>query len=197
MSDEVELNSDNPTPITRALSPAQRRAVQRREAKAAFIASLREDPNVSLAADQAGIARDTAYQWREHDASFASNWDTALERAKDVARSSIYRRGILGWDEVVVSMGRVVCEEELLLDDEGKPQFDKRGNPVTVPGKPLTQRKHSDTLAALYAKANLPEYKEKVQLDIRSQWAELEQQAEAELLANLAVDVAHENKEQA
>src|SRR5581483_240478 len=113
-----------------------------------FLSSLKGDPNVSLACDVANISRDTAYRWREQSESFAKAWDDALERCKDVARSSIYRRGILGWEEPLVSMGQVVCEMTVMLGDDGKPVFDKRGKPIMLPGSPMTVHKWSDSLAS-------------------------------------------------
>jgi hypothetical protein len=141
---------------------------QRKEAKALFLESLKHDPNISLACDKAMIGRTTAYQWREKDKNFARQWEEALERCKDVARSSIYQRGILGWDEPVISMGQVVYEMEPVLDNDGN-QVYYRGKPKMRRGMPITLHKWSDPLAALYAKANLPEYRDRQQLDINAQ----------------------------
>jgi hypothetical protein len=172
---ELNIKSDKVTPISRSwrlggpMTPAQRK-----EAKALFLESLKQDPNVSLACDQANIARKTAYQWRELDETFADNWESAIERTKDVARSSIYQRGVLGWDEPVVAQGRVAMDEH-----------DNR----------LLIHKWSDSLAALYAKANLPEYKEKQTIDLNAQITTMADNAKDELLADLAAAVASENKE--
>lgn len=171
-------------------------AQDRKAAKDTFLASLAHDPNVSLACDKANISRKTAYQWRD-DEVFAKAWDDAVERCKDVARSSIYQRGILGWDEPLVSMGQVVCTETLLTDEDGKPQFDKRGRPIMVKGAAITVHKWSDSLAALYAKASLPEYKDKPQVNINAQLTDLAEQAKNELLADLDASLSRENKEQA
>lgn len=194
MSDE--LKQDNGTPITRTwrlggpMSPAQRK-----EAKVLFLQSLQQDPNVSLACERAGIGRNTAYQWREQDSKFADGWETALEKTRDVARSSIYRRGILGWDEKVASQGQTVMEYEPVMNEEGHQLFDARGKPLVKGGKPLLIHKWSDSLAALYAKANLPEYKDKPQLNIHAQLEDLAEKAKQELLADLFV-ATDENKKQ-
>lgn len=182
-------NSDNLTSIT----PAQARANERKEAKVKFLESLRIDPNVSLACDNAVISRDTAYKWRGSDKQFAADWDTAIERTRDVARSSIYRRGILGWDEKVVSQGQLVYEYEPVVDEEGIQRLDERGKPLMYGGKPLLIRKYSDSLASLYAKANLPEYKDKPQININTQLEDLAEKAKQELLA----DLLNEDKKQA
>lgn len=171
-------------------------AKQRKQAQEAFIDSLKSDPNVSLACDVADISRDTAYRWRNGSEDFAKQWDDAIERSKDVARSSIYQRGILGWDELVVSMGQAVYEYEPVLDEDGNQVYEK-GKPKMKRGNLLTIHKWSDSLAALYAKANLPEYKEKPQVNINAQLADLAEQAKNDLLADLAASLAHEDQDQA
>jgi hypothetical protein len=167
----------------------------RKQAKAQFLAALRDDPTICLACEMANIARLTAYRWREQDATFAKAWDDLVERGHDVARSSIYRRGIVGWEEPLVSMGQIVCETELMQDKEGNPVLDKRGKPIVLQGKPVMTRKWSDSLAALYAKANLPEYKEKPQVNVHAQLHDLAEQAKQDLLADLASAIAHEDQE--
>ena len=149
-------------------------AAQRKEAKSLFLEALRKDPNVTAACDHALIARKTAYQWREQDETFADGWEAALDRSKDVALSSIYQRGILGWDEPVVAQGKVAVDEF---------------------GNRLLIHKWSDPLASLYAKANLPEYKEKQTIDLNAQITTMADQAKDELLADLAAAMANENKE--
>jgi hypothetical protein len=169
-------------------------AIDRKQAKAAFLAALALDPTVSLACEVAHIARDTAYHWRKQDKGFASAWDAALERCRDVARSSIYKRGILGWDEVVVSAGQVVYETTMLLNKDGEPLFDKKGKPIIQQGNAVTTHKWSDSLAIAYAKANLPEYKEKAQVNVQAQLSDLAEQAKQALLADLEASFAHDDK---
>jgi hypothetical protein len=171
------------------------KASERRAAKERFLESLQADPNVSLACDVALISRDTAYRWRDGDRVFAKAWDEAVERTRNVARSSIYQRGILGWDEPMVSMGQLVYTWEPVLDDQGKQMFDQKGKPVVQRGALMMAHKWSDSLTALYAKANLPEYKDKPQVNIHAQLADLAETAKQELLADLAQAVADESQE--
>lgn len=168
--------------------------LQRKQAQEAFLESLKSDPNVSLACDVAEISRDTAYRWRSESEDFAKQWDTALERTKDVARSSIYRRGILGWDEPVVSMGQAVYEYEPILDENGEQILDSKGKPLTRKTKMMVH-KWSDSLATLYARSNLPEYKEKQQIDLNAQITTIAETAKAELLADLAATMTDEDKD--
>jgi hypothetical protein len=175
MSDEQQQSStnvNNGTTITRTWRlGGPMTAAQRRDAKRLFLDYLQNDPNVSAACDVAGIGRTTAYEWREKDEAFATGWENAIDRTKDVARSSIYKRGILGWDEPVVAQGRVAVDED---------------------GNRLLVHKWSDSLAALYAKANLPEYKEKQTIDLNAQVTTMADQAKDELLADLAAMIANE-----
>jgi len=176
---------------------AKDRAKEQREAKDRFLVSLKVDPNVSLACDKAEISRDTAYRWRGNDEAFSKAWDTAIERTRDVARSSIYARGILGWQEPMVSMGQLVYEYEPVLDDEGKQKYDHKEKPLMQRGKQVMVPKWSDSLATAYARANLPEYKEKPQVNIHAELADLAEQAKQSLLADLASALTDEDKEQA
>ena len=176
---------------------AKDRAKEQREAKDRFLVSLKGDPNVSLACDKAEISRDTAYRWRGNDEAFSKAWDTAIERTRDVARSSIYARGIIGWEEPMVSMGQLVYEYEPVLDDDGKQKDDHKGKPLMQRGKQVMVPKWSDSLALAYAKANLPEYKEKQQIDLNAQITTVAETAKAELLASLAASITDEDKEQA
>jgi hypothetical protein len=166
----------------------------RKETQAAFLTALALDPSVTAACDAAGISRDTAYRWRSQSATFEKLWDEALIHTQDRARSSIYRRGIVGWEEPLVSAGQPVYESEPVTDLEGKPMLDKRGRPIVKQGKMIMVRKHSDSLAALYAKANLPEYKDKPQVNINTQVADLAEQAKRELLADLEAAIHEDSK---
>lgn len=189
MSEEPE--PDKSDTHTRVLS----REAERKEAKEKFVTFLREDPTVSLACEHIGISRDTAYKWYEKDKRFAREWDNAIERAKDVARSSIYKRGIIGWWEPMVSMGKVVYEDEPVLDEKGEQKRDSKGRLMTKRGDKVMIPKHSDSLALAWAKANLPEYKDKPQINIHAQLDDLAQKAKDELLADLAAAIDDENKE--
>lgn len=191
MSDESESQNDRMTITWGPGGP--KTAEQRNVAKALFLASLKNDPNVSLACEAAHISRNAVYQWREKDRVFSGSWDDAIEWTKDTARSSIYKRGILGWDEKVVSNGQLVYEYEPVVSEDGIQQFDERDKPLFKGGRPLLVRKYSDSLAALYAKANLPEYKDKPQVNVNVQ--DLAEQTKQQLLADLEAAIAREDKD--
>jgi hypothetical protein len=143
--DQQRIQKDSPTRIMRKGGPMT--TEQRNEAMAVFLESLCKDPNISLACDRAGIIRDTAYKWRDKYKEFAKGWEDAIERTRDTARSSIYQRAIIGWEEPVTSMGKVVYDQD---------------------GNPLMLHKWSDALANTYAKANLPEFKDKQSIDLNA-----------------------------
>ena len=62
--------------------------------RAAFITALRNSGNVHASCRAAGIARKTAYNWRNKWASFAADWDEALEDACDILEAEARRRGM-------------------------------------------------------------------------------------------------------
>ena len=75
--------------------------VDKLEAKrVAFIAALRTSGNVRAACLAAGIARKTAYRWRDTWATFADDWAEALEDSCDVLEAEARRRGL-------IALGRV------------------------------------------------------------------------------------------
>jgi len=59
-----------------------------------FLRSLAKSPSVSLAAQQAGISRRSAYNAREADPEFAEAWDDALNQSVDTLEHSIYQRAL-------------------------------------------------------------------------------------------------------
>lgn len=68
--------------------------------KSHFVTQLQELPNVSLAAEKAGVSRTHAYKARSSDACFAEAWDDALERSLDIARGEAWRRAAVGYVRV-------------------------------------------------------------------------------------------------
>ena len=120
--------------MARALTKATRQ-----RAREAFLAALRFQPNITLAARAAGLSRQTMYEWAEKDEAFAAEWVAALEEGIDLAEAEMWRRGVEGWDEPVY--GRV-----------GKDQDGEVG----------TVRRHSDAMLTLALKAHRPEkYRER------------------------------------
>lgn len=94
--------------------------------------------NVSKACRTAGIERKTLYRWKERSTTFLFRYNQAVEAAKDNIREEIYRRAHDGWDEEVYQLGKYAGDVH----------------------------KYSDTLLMFHAKAIMPEYREKQQIDI-------------------------------
>ena len=82
-------------------TPKRRRARWER----AFLSSMQENGNVSLACEAAGIERSTAYRARERFEEFAIEWDTALEIAADALEAEARRRAVSGTDKPVFFRG--------------------------------------------------------------------------------------------
>ena len=121
------------------VTPKKRPSTKQRQK--AFLAAFAEHGNVLLSAQAAGINRVTVYRWLEHDEDFFFAYNQAKEDAKDVLRAEIYRRGKEGFDEAVYEMGVLT----------------------------KTVRKYSDTLLIFHAKALMPEYRDKSQIDVTTQ----------------------------
>ena len=120
--------------------------------KPPFLAALREVPVIAHACKAVGIERSTAYRARETDLEFAEAWDDAVEEGIDRAEQEAFRRGVVGFEEPVIDKGRLAYQVERSVDpgtgeERYRPRLDANGQPV-----PLTVRKHSDALLALYLK---------------------------------------------
>jgi hypothetical protein len=119
--------------------------------KPAFLAALRELPVIAHACKAVGIERSTAYRARETDEDFANAWDDAMEEGIDRAEQEAFRRAVVGFEEPVIDKGRLAYRYERYEDEDGaehyRLQLDANGQPI-----PLTVRKHSDALLALYLK---------------------------------------------
>lgn len=128
--------------------------------KPAFLAALRELPVIAHACKAVGIERSTAYRAREADEAFASAWDDAVEDGVDRAEQEAFRRAVVGFEEPVVYQGQMTPRMAPMVDEHGEPVIDEltktqRWGPVLdANGQPvpLTVRKHSDALLALYLK---------------------------------------------
>jgi len=161
MSDEQ--NSGIPTRTTRISGPLTPEQRERKQAR--FLKEYRESGNIKYSCKVAGIHRSTFYEWRDHDEVFKAQLPDAAEDARDTLEFAAYDRAVKGVESFVVSMGRMVYEEIPMLDDEGKPKLDKHDEPMMKHGKPLVERKYSDSLLITLLKANMPKkYKDKVEL---------------------------------
>lgn len=105
------------------------RTVRTPESRGAFIEALTTTASVTASCEIAGIARRSAYEWRDADPQFAADWDAALVRGTDALEDEAIRRARLGVDEPVFYQG----------EECG------------------TVRKYSDTLLIFMLKARRPE----------------------------------------
>lgn len=119
--------------------------------KPAFLEALRNAPVIRHACEAVGISRVTAWRARQADEEFAQAWDEALEDGIDRAEHEAFKRGVVGFEEPVIDKGRLAYRYERYVDSDGAEHYrmvlDDNGQPV-----PLTVRKHSDALLALFLK---------------------------------------------
>lgn len=64
--------------------------------KQAFLDALAQGATMSGAANAAGVARTTAYGWRNEDQNFASAWDEAFRLGASALEDEAYRRAVTG-----------------------------------------------------------------------------------------------------
>ena len=75
--------------------------------KPIFLAFLARNRNVTLSAQEAGIARATAYDALRTDKVFAAAWEDAQEQATDVLEREAWRRASEGVEQPVFYQGKV------------------------------------------------------------------------------------------
>ncbi len=77
------------------------------EAGDVFIAALARGCSAAAAAEQAGVARRTAYGWRANPA-FLERWTEAIEAATDLLEDEARRRAVEGVEKPVYRAGKLV-----------------------------------------------------------------------------------------
>jgi hypothetical protein len=103
-----------------------------------FLEALRKTGgNVARACRAEGIARQTAYDWKESDREFAQKWKDAVEEGTDDLEQEARRRALTGLQKTIFY----------------------KGEPIG------TEREYSDTLMIFLLKGNRPEkYKDRHEL---------------------------------
>lgn len=124
---------DGLTPL-RARRQGQNLSQQEKlEAQANFLGRFAEDGNVTEACKAAGVSRTIVYQWKDKNKAFRELFEEAEKQVNDSIRAEIFRRAITGWEEPMVSAGKLVCNV----------------------------KKFSDTLLLALAKSKMPEFRDK------------------------------------
>src|SRR5437667_12509832 len=100
-----------------------------------FLQYLAETGNVSRSVKLVGTSPARVYTLRQNDPAFRQAWDDAEQIAADRLEAEAWRRAVEGFDEPVVSAGKLVRDED--------------GNPVMV-------RRYSDTLLLALLRAHRP-----------------------------------------
>ena len=80
-------------------------AERRPRRKTVFLEALVVTLNVTLACRRAGIARRTAYDWREADAGFARKWDDAIDEGVDLLEAELHKRAFEGVERLAYYKG--------------------------------------------------------------------------------------------
>ncbi len=157
---ELDLDSlDSSNARYKPLTPAQRLSKQRK-----FLTAYSRVGIVKVACKAAGISRQTYYAWRDKDAAFKTQLPDVEQDANEALESAAYDRAVQGVPSFVVSMGRMVYEEIPVLNKDGTPKLDHEGKQIMLRGKPLIERKYSDSLLTTLLKARMPEkYKERLE----------------------------------
>lgn len=74
------------------------RSIRTPRVRAAILAALREQPNITRAAEAAGIGRSAAYAWYRDDPEMARDWEAAIAESVERLEQEAWRRAVEGWD---------------------------------------------------------------------------------------------------
>ena len=159
----------------------------------AFCAALAETGIVARACKAVGIARQTAYEWRDEIPEFAAAWDRALRIGVSALEDEAHRRAFEGVEDPLTHQGNFTYLYDPVIGDDGEPVLDAKGNPQYKPrldetGKHMVAsvRKYSDTLAIFLLKAHNPEkYRENSKVELAGHVA-ITDMSEDEMRAELA-----------
>ena len=129
-----------------------------------FLKSYRDIGIIKAACKAAGIDRSTYKYWRDNDPEFVKQLPDARDEANETLEIAAYAQAVLGIESYVVSNGRIVYHETPVLNEDGTPQFNERGQQVVLRGKPIMERKYAPSILITLLKANMPEkYKERME----------------------------------
>ncbi len=140
-----------------------------------FLGFVAETGNVSRAIALAGTSRTRVYTLRHNDPAFREAWDQADEIAADHLEEEAWRRAVEGFDEPVVSGGKLVRDEA--------------GDAVMV-------RRYSDTLLLALLRARRPgKFNKRLSADIGAPSGAVSFDVRAMLLTKLAQLASHADVE--
>jgi len=123
-----------------------------------FLAALAQSGNVRLACESAGgIERSTAYDLRDADETFATEWESALEESADLLEQEARRRAHDGLRRLKFHNGSPIMVPA--LGENGIPLLNVDNEPIMVP---YVEHEYSDTLLIFLLKGVRPEkYRER------------------------------------
>ena len=84
------------------------RTIRTPKTRAKFLEALKETCNITKACELSGLARTSAYDWKEEDPEFAADWQKALDVAADLLEDEAVRRARDGVNKPVFQGGQLV-----------------------------------------------------------------------------------------
>lgn len=134
-----------------------------------FFAGLAKHGQITRAARDADIGRETVYGHRDSNPEFAARWSEALDAYADSLEAAAHQRAVEGTRKAIVHQGQLSYVYQLGAD--GRPLKDDDGNYILdldEQGKPkfLYEKQYSDSLLALMLKAKRKEYGDKSKVEL-------------------------------
>lgn len=139
-------------------------------AKEMYLSTLRSGMTFRRAAEMAGHPYSSFKSVTERDPEFAEAVREAKDIGTDVIEQEAFRRGVEGYDELVV--GKVAPGIDGVLRDAS--------------GDPVVRRVYSDKLVEVLLKGRRPEYRDNPRIDVRNQTLNVTVEDRSAALADVA-----------
>lgn len=139
------------------------------ERQAVFLEEYAKTGRMIHSAAAAGVCDQTVRNLAKRDEAFAVAFDNAKEVFKELLEVEVYTRGVIGWEEPVVQKGQVVyyrCESCKRKPDKMPTCEDCDG---TGDGAMVMTRRKSDRIFELQLKRQIPEYRDRFEMNIAAQ----------------------------
>ena len=144
--------------------------------KEAFLAALREMPNISRAARLLGREPRNMRYYKANDPAFSEAWDEALKQGIELMEEIAHKRAFYGTDKPLTHQGQLTYQRDFAAQVVDPETGELRTvAPHEAPYKrdannnliPLTVAEVSDTLIQFMLKAHMPEkYRERQDINV-------------------------------
>jgi hypothetical protein len=139
------------------------------ERQQTFLAEYAKTGRMMHSAATAGVCDETVRGCAKRDEAFALSFDAAKEVFKELLEVEAYTRGVVGWEEPVVQKGAVVYFRCATCKRKPDLMYECNACDGTGDGDMVMTRRKSDRVFELILKRQIPEYRDKFEMNVTAQ----------------------------